>query len=159
MSNNQEPQGKTRKVSRFAVFMIVVALIAAAFGGGALLVYVQFRNAEAAWKQEKADIEANNSTQTAELTAAKTRETFWRLYEGFSSVYIELTEKNFGLVQSEITTLKTALTAAPAGLDAEVKKKLESLMTEIASNADALNPEIKNKAREARELLKKILEK
>jgi flagellar basal body-associated protein FliL len=161
MENNQEQQGtaKKRKVSGLALFLIVVVLIAAGFGSGALLVFLKLRGAEASWNQEKAGYEASLASQAAELAVVKSRETLLGLYEGLTSVYIDLTEKNFGLAREKIAQLTVELSKAPAELDAATKAKLEPLMAEIAQGAEALDSGVKTKAREARELLLKIVGK
>jgi hypothetical protein len=148
---------KKRRVSRLAIFLIVVGLIAAAFGAGALLVFLRLRSAEDAWRQERSTLEADLASQTAEAAVVKSRETLWRLYDGITNLYIELSDKNFGLAQSEITALRTTLAEAPAELDADTKAKLETILADVEQGAAALNPDAKSKAREARELLRKIV--
>jgi hypothetical protein len=156
-SQDHQETAKKKKVSSFALFLIVVALIAAGFGTGALLVFLRFRTAEKAWLQEKAGIEATFSTQATELAAVKSRETLWRLYEGMSTVYIELSEKNFGLARDEAIALTGILAKNPIELDADTKSKLAPIMADIVQKAEALDSEAKNKAREAREILRKIV--
>ncbi len=150
---------KKRRVSRLAIFLIVVMLIAAAFGTGALLVFLKLRSAEDAWRQERSTLQEDLASRTAEAAVVKSRETLWRLYDGITNLYIELSDKNFGLAQSEITALRTTLAEAPAELDADTKAKLETILADVEQGAAALNPDAKSKAREARELLRQIVSK
>ncbi len=151
---------KKRRVSRLAVFFIVVGLIAAAFGAGALLVYLKLRDAEAAWKEERSGLEADVAARTAEAASTRSRELLWRLELGMSSVYIDMAEKNFGLAHDEIAGLSALLGSGLADFDDDTKAKLaplEPLIKEISAGIDALDPAAKGKAREARDLLEGII--
>jgi len=146
-------------VSRFAVLVIVVAVVAAAFGAGAFLVSARFRGAEEAWRQDRAGLEAKLAALEVELAAAKSRELLWRLDDTMSTVYINLTEDNFGLARDEMAALTAILARASADLDADTKTKiapLESILADIERNIDALSSGARGKAREARDLLRKI---
>ncbi len=152
--------GEERRVSKLAVFLIVVALIAASFGSGALVVFLKFRGAEQAWKQERAGLESDLAARTAELSAAKSRELLWELNDGMATVYADLSANNFGLAQDRLTALTTAMANGSAGLDADTKARLaplEPLLADIARGAQSLSPDAKRKAQEARTLLQGLL--
>jgi hypothetical protein len=160
-TDQAQPESK-RRVSRLAVFIIVVILIVAGFGAGALLVNVQFRAAQEAWKQEKAGLDSKLAAQTAELSAVNSRELLWKLNEGMSTVYIDVSEKNFGLARDEMDAMSGFLAKASADLDAATKSQLAPLpplMEEIARNVAALSPEARSKAREAMGLLRKMIDR
>jgi hypothetical protein len=147
-------------VSRFAVFIIVVILIAAGFGAGALLVNAQFRAAQETWRQEKAGLDSKLADQAVELSTVRSHELLWRLDEGMSTVYIDLVEKNFGLARDRLDALSGTLSKASADLDAATKSQLAPLpplMEEIVRNVTALSPDAKNKAREAIGFLHKMI--
>jgi hypothetical protein len=154
-------QDSRRRVSRLAVFIIVVILIGAGFGAGALLVNVQFRAAQEAWKQEKAGLDSKLAAQVLELSAVRSHELLWKLNEGMSTVYINVSEKNFGLARDEMDVMSGMLAKASADLDAATKSllaPLPPLMEEIARNVAALSAEgAKSKAREAMGLLRKMI--
>jgi hypothetical protein len=157
---DQVRQEPGRRVSRLAVFIIVLILIGAAFGAGALLVNMQFRAAQEAWKQEKAGLDSKLAAQVVELSAVKSHELLWKLNEGMSTVYIDVLEKNFGLARDEMEAMGGILAKAAADIDSATKSKLAPLpplMEEIARNIAALSPDAKSKAREAMELLRKVI--
>jgi hypothetical protein len=151
---------KKRRVSRFAVFIVVVILIAAGFGAGALLVNARFRAAQETWRQEKAGLESRLADQAAELSSVRSRELLWRLDEGMSTVYIDLVEKNFGLARDRLDALSGTLAIAPAELDTATKSQLAPLpplIEEIGRNVTALSPKAASKAKEAMGLLDKMI--
>lgn len=157
---DQVHQESKRRMSRLAVFIIVVILIGAGFGAGALLVNSQFRVAQEAWKQEKAGLDSKLAAQVVELSAVKSHELLWKLNQGISTVYIDVSEKNFGLARDEMDAMSGILAKAAADLDAATKSQLAPLpplMEEIARNVAALSPEAKSKAREAMGLLRKMI--
>ena len=152
-SNSQPEAGRKRRVSRLAVFLIVVILIAAGFGAGIILEMQT-------WRQEKAGLNSKIAAQVAELSALKSRELLWQLNTGMSAVYIDLTETNFGLAHDEMDALGGILAKASADLDAATKSQLASLpplMDEIAQKITALSPDAKSKARETMGLLRKLI--
>ena len=149
-----------RKTSRFTVFLVVCALIAAAFGGGYLWGYLRMRDAQAAWQKERAGLEAERSAQAERMAAAGLREQLWQLDAGVSAVVIHLLEKNFGLARDEATALKALLASASAGLPEETRGRLSQLgpiLDEIQRGAEALSPEAKNAALQAQGLLRQII--
>ena len=148
-------------MSRLAVFVIVVILVAAAFGAGAFLVNEQFRAAQEAWRQEKAGLDSKIAAQLAELSTVKSRDLLWKLNEGMSRVYIDVSEKNFGLARDEVDALNGMLAKASEDLDAATKTQLAPLpplIQEIERNITTLSPGAKSKAREAVDLLHKMIE-
>jgi len=151
--------GRKRLVSKFAVFVVVVAAVAAAFGAGALLVSARFRGAEEAWRQDRAGLEAKLATQAVELSAAESRDLLWRLNDAMSTVYINLSEDNFGLARDEMAAATTVLAKASADLGVDAKTQLaplDPIFADVARSIDALSPDAKSKAREARDFLRKI---
>lgn len=151
---------KKRGVSRFAVFIIVVILIGAGFGAGALLVNTRFRAAQETWQQEKAGLESRLADQSAALSTVRSRDLLWQLDEGMSTVYIDVVEKNFGLAHDRLDALGGVLAKGSADLDAATKTQLAPLpplMDEIAKNIAALSPDARSKTREAIGLLHKII--
>jgi hypothetical protein len=151
---------KKRRVSRFAVFIIVVILIAAGFGAGALIVNTQFRAAQETWRQEKAGLESKLADQAGELSTVRSHDLLWRLDAGMSTVYIDLVEKNFGLARDRLDALSGTLAKASADLDAATKSQLAPLpplIEEIARNVTALSPDAKTRTREAMVILQKMI--
>ncbi len=147
-------------MSRFAVFIIVVILIAAGFGAGALLVNGQFRAAQETWRQEKAGLESKLADQAVELSTVRSHELLWRLDEAMSAVYIDLVEKNFVLARDRLDALSGMLAKASSDLDAATKSQLAPLpplIEEIGRNVTALSPDARTKAREAIGLLHKMI--
>lgn len=147
-------------MSRLVVFIIVVVLIGAGFGAGAVLVNVQFHAAQEAWRQEKAGLDSKLAAQGVELAAVRSHELLWKLKDGMSAVYIDVSEKNFGLARDQVDALTGILSKASADLDAAAKSQLSPLpplMEDIARNIAALSPDAKSKAREAMEVLRKLI--
>jgi hypothetical protein len=150
-----------RRVSRLAVFIIVVILIAAAFGAGALLVDTRFRAAQETWRQEKAGLDAKIAAQLGELSTVRSRDVLTKLVEGMSQVYVDVSEKNFGLAREKLDALSAMLAQASEDLDAATKAQLAPLpplIQEIGRAMTALSPESKSKARDALDLLHKMIE-
>jgi hypothetical protein len=149
-----------RRVSRLTILVIVVILIVAAFGAGAFLINTQFQAAQAAWREEKAALESKIAAQLTELSTVRSRDLLWRLSESMSLVYIDVSEKNFGLARDQLDALNAMLARASADLDAATKAQLAPLpplIQEISRNVSTLSPEAKSKAREAMSLLRKMI--
>ena len=157
---HRETLRQKRKISRFSSLVIIVLLIAAGFGAGALLIQMRLRSAQDAWNRQKTGLEATISSQAAELSAAKAHELLWRLSDGLSTVFIDLTERNFGLAHDEMTVISSDLQNASTGLDAPAKARLDPLvplMADIVKDADALSPNAKTETQAARKLLHDLL--
>lgn len=151
-------EAQKRSISRFGVFLIVCALIAAAFGGGALWGYLRMRDARAAWLSERAGLEAQLAR---EISLARPRELLWQVDEGLSTILINLAEKNFGLARDEAAALKSLLAKSSADLSDEARARLTQLgpvLEDIERSADALSPDVKSRALRARDLLRQLID-
>ena len=97
------------KRSRFAVFLAVLALVAAAFGGGALWGHLRARADREVWQKQRDEMEQRIASQELEASAARARDAIHGLDEGLSRVLINLAEKNYGLARDEASALSRAL--------------------------------------------------
>ena len=144
------------KLSRFSFLAIILLLIAAGFGAGALLIQTRLRTAQDAWSREKAILDKTISSQAADLSAAKARVILWGLSDQMSTVLVDLSERNFGLAHDEMTAAMNDLQNTMTGLDAAGKARLDPLlpfMAEIVRDADALSPKAKNETQSVVKLL------
>jgi hypothetical protein len=151
------PKGR---MSRFALFLVVCALIAAAFGGGALWGALRTRAERQAWQKERAGLEERIASQAKELAAATVRDVLYTLDEGLSKVLIDLAEKNYGLARDEAATLADSLTRASADLPESSRASLAELgpvLAEIGRAADAVSPDARSAALRARDLLSQLI--
>lgn len=150
-----------RKTSRFTVFLVVCALIAAAFGGGFLWGYLRLRDAQTAWQQERTSLEAERAAQAERIAAAGLRELLWQMDGGVSTVIINLLEKNFGLARDEAAALKGVLARVSAELTEEARGRLSPLgpvLDDIERGAESLSPDARTAALRARELLRQLID-
>ena len=154
-----------KKTSRFAVFLAVLALVAAAFGGGALWGHLRARADREAWQKQRDELEQRIASQEREASAARARDAIHGLDEGLSRVLINLAEKNYGLARDEASALSRALAdlggspAATAGLPEEFRARLasvEPLLAEVTRAADALSPDARASALRARDMLRQL---
>jgi hypothetical protein len=141
--------------------LVVVILIACAFGAGALLGFLQLRGARGSWQKEKAELEARLAQASGEIGSLHSRESLWRIAEATAAARIDLAEKNFGLARDAAAAARETYIQAAAALDANTRNEiapLEPLLAELEKAADAVSPDAKIRAREAAELLQKLLE-
>ncbi len=147
--------------SRGAIFLVVLVLIAAAFGGGAFLGFLQLRGAREAWQREKADLTGRLTSVSREMEAARSREVAWQVAEGLATIRIHLAEKNFGLAKDAVADVQRTYVKAAASLEADARERLASLgplLSEIVSAADSLSPDARSKTQEATDLVHRLLE-
>lgn len=149
-------------MTRFRTFLVVCALLAAAFGGGSLLVYLRLRDERAAWQKERAGLTAQVAEQARQIAAAKPRELLWRLDEGFSTILIHLAEKNYGLARDATAAVTAMLAQAPTDLDEEVRAgfaQIGPLLKDVERAAEALRPDARSGAMRAKEILLRLIER
>ncbi len=154
------PKPTLKKRSRFAGFLVVVVLLAAAFGAGLLLGSLQSRGAREAWLKEKADLQASSSALSKDVDAARSQAFLWRLAEGVAQVRVDLAEKNYGLARDAAASARGLFDAAPE-LAPEVRAQVSALgpmLADIQSAADSLAPDARSKANDAADFLKRLLE-
>jgi hypothetical protein len=162
-NHEMPPLGETppkKRNSRLILVVIVVALIGAGFGTGALLASTRFHSAESLWQQEKTQLQTKIADQVVDISAGKSRELLWQLGDGMSTVYVDLSDKNFGLAHDAMSAMTVILTKAASEADPKMRAQLQEfqpLMADIDRSAMTFSPEAKVKAREARALLQKLI--
>jgi len=155
-----QPKLAQRKRSPFAAFLIVVVLLAAAFGAGLLLGFLQFRSAREAWLKEKADLQASSSALSRDVDAVRSQALLWQVEEAIAQVRLDPAEKNYGLARDAAASARELFDAAPE-LAPEVRAQVSALgpmLADIQSAADSLAPDARSKANDAADFLKRLLE-
>ena len=141
----------------FRTFLIVLVLVAAAFGAGYLLGELRLRQASEAWKTERQKLETSLAENVKSLDALKTTQTLSEIDGRLSEALADLADNNFGLAHDAADTALLLLEKAAPGLPAEQGKALAPLagaLKDLGQSAAALSPAAKLKAREARSLLR-----
>ena len=144
----------------FSTFLIVLVLVAAAFGAGYLLGELRLRNASEAWKTEQQKLETSLAENAKSLDALKTAQTLWEIDGRLSEALADLADNNFGLAHDAADTALLLLEKTAPGLPAAQGTALAPLagaLKDLGQSAAALSPTAKLKAREARSLLRVVL--
>jgi predicted nucleic acid-binding Zn-ribbon protein len=145
---------------QFRTYLIIILLVAVAFGVGYGWQNMKLRNAEKEWAAAKAEMQTKISTLEKELAQVKARESLWEMPLALSQVGIHLSEKNFGLATQALDQLKEIFAKAQAALNDEWKKKVEFFLPaleEIRNEAQNMDPSAKKKIEELENLFKQAL--
>ncbi len=158
-SEPKKPEKRTRK--RFTRVVVVLVLIACAFGAGTLFGFLRLRSARETWLREKGDMESRLTEVSRELSALRPRDSLWRISESIAAVRIDIAEKNFGLARDAAATAQQIYTQASAALDPDTRAQiapLGPLLTEVQSAAESVSPQAKDRAQAAADLVHKLLD-
>ncbi len=149
----------SKKKPRFRIFLVVCALVAAAFGGGALWGHLRARADRSTWQKERTTLEERLAALEGEVATARAQAVVHRLDEALSKVLVDLAEKNYGLARDEAAALARTVSSAAADLPAAWRGGLDqaaSLLDEAARAADALSPDARARTVQARETLRQL---
>jgi hypothetical protein len=155
-----EPAKKPDPRRRVVTVLIALALLAASYGAGRLQGALALRAAASGWQQEKARLSSSLDANVKALAAVKSRQSLWQLNAGLSEVLADIADKNFGLARDAAREMSALLSRARIDMDPSAAERLQplvDLISDTARAADALDPETRAKATQARALVVDVL--
>jgi hypothetical protein len=146
--------------NRFRTFLVVLVLVAVAFGAGVLWGEMRLRKASAEWKAEQQKLETSLAENAKTLDTLKATQALWEIDGLVSEALADLADNNFGLAHDVAEAARLLLEKAAPGLAAgqgTALAPLEGVLKDLGQGAAALSLNAKIKAREARSLLRAAL--
>jgi hypothetical protein len=146
----------------FRNFLIVVVLLAAAFGAGWYWGEVRLRQASAAWKADRQKLEASLADAAKTLDGMKSAQALWEIDSRLSEADADLADNNFGLARDAAEAARLLLEKAAPGLSpaqTTALAPLQEALKDLSRSAGSLSPDAKARARAALTLLRTTLKK
>jgi anti-sigma factor RsiW len=144
----------------FVKIVVVIALIAAAFGGGWLWGEIRLRQASASWGAERTKMKATVTETTQALSDLTSVRKLWEIDGRISEILADLADNNFGLARDTATearrTLESLTPSLPAGM-ATALAPLAGILKTVQDDAALLSLDAKSRARDARALIRVAL--
>ncbi len=140
--------------------VVVIALIAAAFGGGWLWGEMRLRRAPASWSAEREKMAATVTETNLSLAALRSDRALWEIDGRLSEILADLADNNFGLAHDAAVATRAVLTAITPSLATSkgpALAALDGLLVGVKESADALSLNAKGKARQAQAILRAAL--
>jgi hypothetical protein len=144
----------------FRNFLIVLVLIAAAFGAAYYWGEVRLRQASAEWKADRQKLEASLAEAAKSLDGMKSAQALWEIDSRLSEADADLADNNFGLARDAAEAARLLLEKATPGLSPAQNTALAPLqgaLKDLAHSAGSLSPDAKARARAALSLLRSAL--